>query len=144
MNLAVFTGTIARDEWKVSGKVARNALRVRRDGPQRDGEPDVDFVPITVLGEKMIEFVQHWFPKGKWAEVVGSYRTYQFEGQNGTVHGHEFVVNRISFVGAKADGNGSSNGSSRSSAAPAQQPAKPSAPPRSEPDPWDDDDDVPF
>jgi single-stranded DNA-binding protein len=112
MNYSMFTGTIARD-WSVRGKTAGTSLLVRRKGKAQDGQPDADFVPIKVLGEKTVDFVIAHFPKKKWAEVTGHYQTFDYEKDGQKVYGHEFIVDDINFVGPKvsdsADGETSSD-----------------------------------
>lgn len=107
VNRCSFVGIVAREP-QVYGKVARVSLAVRRSN-SRDGDPDVDFVPLLFLGESRVDFVQKYLKKGTWIAVASEYRTSQYEKDGEVRYSHEFVVDDVSFVGPKISGGQNSN-----------------------------------
>lgn len=108
INKCVFLGRMTADielRTTASGKkVTTFSIALDRGGKDKGA----DF-PICIAWEAAAEFIGKYFSKGDWIAVEARVQTRTYEDKNGQKRGAtEFVVERVSFAGAKKQ-DGQSN-----------------------------------
>lgn len=107
INKCVFLGRMTADielRTTQSGKkVTTFSIALDRGGKDKGA----DF-PICIAWEAAAEFIGKYFSKGDWIAVEARVQTRTYEDKNGQKRGAtEFIVERVSFAGAKKqDGQG--------------------------------------
>lgn len=106
MNVCVFTGRIVADpEIKeiASGKVANFRIAVRKIF-KKQGEPDADFLSLIAYG-KTADIIAEYCVKGKEISVSSYCQTRSYDKNGTKVYVTEFIVNSITLIGSKENGN---------------------------------------
>ena len=145
LNKIILIGRLVRDpELRYTGSgtpVCNFTLAVERNYTNRDGDRDVDFIPV-VTWQKLAETCAQHLGKGRLVAVDGRLQIRKSEKENRTYINPEVVAQDVRFLDWPKDSN-SQNQSGRSGTASNQQ-FGPDSPPDSAEDMLDDDFDVPF
>ncbi|MBF8437716.1 single-stranded DNA-binding protein [Halanaerobiaceae bacterium Z-7014] len=145
LNKIILIGRLVRDpELRYTGSgtpVCNFTLAVERNYTNRDGDRDVDFIPV-VTWQKLAETCAQHLGKGRLVAVDGRLQIRKSEKENRTYINPEVVAQDVRFLDWPKDGN-SQNQRGRSGASSNQQ-FGPDSPPDSAEDMLDDDFDVPF
>lgn len=102
MNNCVFTGRLVNEvklmQTQGGTSVTRNAIAVRRDFKNANGEIESDFINIVVYGQTA-EYLSNYAGKGVLIEVVGrwQHRSYM-DNQGNTRYVDECVINSASVL----------------------------------------------
>lgn len=94
MNTVTLIGNLCRDNelrYTTTGtQVLENALAVKREMKNKDGEYESDFVTFTVFG-KTAEFLHKYTAKGDTICVVGKLRVDKYTTKEGEVRYKQYV-----------------------------------------------------
>lgn len=109
INKVILIGRLTKDpETRVltSGStVSTFNLAVERTFKSRDGEKEVDFIPIVTWG-KTAELCSEYLQKGSLAGIAGRIQTRSYEAKDGTKrYVTEVVAEEISFLTPKKEQN---------------------------------------
>lgn len=104
MNKIILTGNIVADN-KSGDKMVRNAIAVRREFKNEEGEYDSDFFDIIAFSHQA-EFIKKYIGKGDKVELVGRMQVRTYQTQDGiTRKSYEVVVESISILTKKQTAN---------------------------------------
>ena len=94
MNTVTLIGNLCRDNelrYTTTGtQVLENALAVKREMKNKDGEYDSDFITFTVFG-KTAEFLHKYTAKGDTICVVGKIRVDKYTTKEGEIKYKQYV-----------------------------------------------------
>lgn len=84
-------------------KVVRNAIAVRRDFKNKDGEYETDFFDISIWGTQA-EFVEKYAHKGDRVSIVGKVLNNNYEDEQGIMRYKNVIqVEHIEILSSKSD-----------------------------------------
>lgn len=147
LNKIILIGRLVRDpELRYTGSgtpVCNFTLAVERNYTNRDGDRDVDFIPV-VTWQKLAETCAQHLGKGRLVAVDGRLQIRKSEKENRTYINPEVVAQDVRFLDWPKDSNSQSQGSRSKQGQNSNQQFGPDSSPDSAEDMLDDDFDVPF
>ncbi|MFW6381952.1 MAG: single-stranded DNA-binding protein [Bacillota bacterium] len=147
LNKIILIGRLVRDpELRYTGSgtpVCNFTLAVERNYTNRDGDRDVDFIPV-VTWQKLAENCAQHLGKGRLVAVDGRLQIRKSEKENRTYINPEVVAQDVRFLDWPKDGNSQGKGGRSRSGQSSNQQFGPDNVPDNAEDMLDDDFDVPF
>ncbi|MGM0414230.1 MAG: single-stranded DNA-binding protein [Bacillota bacterium] len=147
LNKIILIGRLVRDpELRYTGSgtpVCNFTLAVERNYTNRDGDRDVDFIPV-VTWQKLAENCAQHLGKGRLVAVDGRLQIRKSEKENRTYINPEVVAQDVRFLDWPKDGNSQGQGGRGKPNQSSNQQFGPDSQPDNAEDMLDDDFDVPF
>ena len=113
MNKAILVGRLTKDpELKTTAggvNVCSFTIAVNRRFKNAEGNYDADFINC-VAWRQQAEFLSRFFAKGRMVGVIGTIQTRNYERDGQRVYVTEIVVDEISFVDSRSQGDGAPQG----------------------------------
>ena len=96
MNKVIITGNLTKDidvmATQSGNQVVSNALGVRRNYKNAQGEYDTDFIPFVAWGETKTQYLKMYVKKGDLLEIIGSWGVRSYEDKQGIKHRVDEVI----------------------------------------------------
>jgi len=111
MNNVVLVGRLVRDpdvRYGAENQTAVARFRVAVDRPNSK-ERQSDFPSCVAFG-RTAEFIEKYFTKGRLIGIQGHIQTGSYQKDGATVYTTDVVVERVEFVGSKAENGGDYSG----------------------------------
>jgi len=119
MNKAILVGRLTKDPELTFAQgtgtgICKFTIAVNRRF-KRDGQPDADFLPVTVFG-KQAEATANYMRKGSQVAISGTIQTSNYTNKDGVkMYKTEIITDEVDFLDSKGKDSNSSNSNSNQS-----------------------------